>query len=375
MDGDHGSCGAPAIFEEAVLKGTEGLPEGVDIPVRGYDFNKGLDFNALFDCMKSTGFQATHFGRAVDVINMMIQKRTEQPQTDKERNDASNAEDFHPFHRPSNGCTIFLGYTSNMVSCGVRETIRFLAQNNMVDVLITSAGGIEEDFIKCLAPSYIGDFEKWRGEELRKLGVNRTGNLLTPNDNYVAFEQWLLPILDRLLEEQEKNGINWTPSKVIHRLGKEINNPDSIYYWCYKNNIPVFCPGFTDGALGDVLFGHTYRSPGFRVDLVEDIRCINLISIYSRASAMIVLGGGIVKHHTFNANLMRNGADYCVLVNTGQEFDGSDAGARPDEGVSWGKIKGAAEPVKITADASLVFPLLVACTFAKTYPKLSDAKF
>jgi deoxyhypusine synthase len=54
---------------------------------------------------------------------------------------------------------------------------------------------------------------------------------------------------------------------------------------------------------------------------------------------MIILGGGIVKHHICNANLMRDGGDYAVYINTGQEFDGSDTGARPDEAVSWGKIK------------------------------------
>lgn len=45
--------------------------------------------------------------------------------------------------------------------------------------------------------------------------------------------------------------------------------------------------------------------------------------------------------------LQRNGADYAVFVNTGQEFDGSDSGARPDEAVSWGKIKTDAKPVKV----------------------------
>jgi len=33
--------------------------------------------------------------------------------------------------------------------------------------------------------------------------------------------------------------------------------------------------------------------------------------------------------------------------NTGQEFDGSDSGARPDEAVSWGKIRAGAETVKV----------------------------
>lgn len=82
---------------------------------------------------------------------------------------------------------------------------------------------------------------------------------------------------------------------------------------------------------------------------------------------MIILGGGLVKHHTCNANLMRNGADWAVFVNTGQEFDGSDSGARPDEAISWGKIKLDAKPVKIYAEATIVFPLLVAQTFAKDF--------
>ena len=43
---------------------------------------------------------------------------------------------------------LFLGYTSNLVSSGVREQIRWLVQHRMVDVLCTTAGGIEEDFIK-----------------------------------------------------------------------------------------------------------------------------------------------------------------------------------------------------------------------------------
>lgn len=45
--------------------------------------------------------------------------------------------------------------------------------------------------------------------------------------------------------------------------------------------------------------------------------------------------------------LQRNGADYAVYINTGQEYDGSDSGARPDEAVSWGKIRAGAESVKV----------------------------
>ena len=62
---------------------------------------------------------------------------------------------------------------------------------------------------------------------------------------------------------------------------------------------------------------------------------------------------------------MRNGANFAVFVNTGQEFDGSDSGAKPDEAVSWGKVRLDATPVKVCADASIIMPLLVAQTFAR----------
>jgi deoxyhypusine synthase len=250
--------------------------------------------------------------------------------------------------------TIFLGYTSNLISSGLRETLRYLVQHKHVSAIVTTAGGVEEDFIKCLAPTYLGSFTT-PGAVLRAKGMNRIGNLFVPNNNYCAFEDWVVPILDTLLKEQEESKassepIYWTPSKIIHRLGKEINDERSVYYWAYKNDIPVFCPALTDGRLGDMLFFHTFKaSPQkLRIDIVEDIEKINKLAMRSKRAGMIVLGGGVVKHHIANACLMRNGAESAVYINTAQEFDGSDAGARPDEAVSWGKIKADASSVKVS---------------------------
>ena len=52
-------------------------------------------------------------------------------------------------------CTIFLAYTSNMISSGVRESIRYLCQHKMVDCIVTTAGGIEEDIMKCIRPHQV----------------------------------------------------------------------------------------------------------------------------------------------------------------------------------------------------------------------------
>ena len=71
-----------------------------------------------------------------------------------------------------------------------------------IDCIVTSAGGIEEDFIKCLAPTFIGDFAL-KGSVLYEKGLNRIGNLIVPNDNYCAFENWLTPILNQMLDQQK----------------------------------------------------------------------------------------------------------------------------------------------------------------------------
>ncbi|CAF0804920.1 unnamed protein product [Didymodactylos carnosus] len=341
MNNGENQMSAPSIALEAALKPSNPIdlmcPSNI---VCGYDFNNGLDYHKLLKSFKTTGFQATNIGLAIEQINEMILKRT----TDQ--------------------FSLFLGYTSNMISCGCRETIRYLVEHKLVDCIVTTAGGIEEDFIKCLAATYVGDFHL-NGKELRKNGINRLGNLLVPNTNYCLFEDWLMPILDQLVDEQLNLNINWTPSKLIERLGREVNNTNSVYYWASKNQIPVFCPAITDGSLGDMLYFHSYRKHGLKIDILEDLKTINNLAVHAKYTGMIILGGGVVKHHICNANLMRNGADYSVYINTGMEYDGSDSGAAPDEAVSWGKIRTTAEPVKVFGDASFIFPLVVAETFVK----------
>ena len=38
-----------------------------------------------------------------------------------------------------------------------------------------------------------------------------------------------------------------------------------------QNDIPIFCPALTDGSLGDMIYFHSYRNPGFVLDLVEGL--------------------------------------------------------------------------------------------------------
>jgi deoxyhypusine synthase len=126
----------------------------------------------------------------------------------------------------------------------------------------------------------------------------------------------------------------------------------------------VFCPAITDGAIGDMLFTNSYKND-LVIDVIQDIREINKMAMHAAKSCALVIGGGVPKHHILNAHIWRNGADYGVFINTGLFEDGSDSGAKISEALTWGKMRLTSKYSKIFGEASMIFPLLVAETFAK----------
>lgn len=320
--------------KQLILKKSEKL-KGTRI--KGIDFNKKVSLKDLIASYESMGFQGSNLSKAIEIIKEM----------------------------QKNKATIYLAYTSGQVSSGVREIIRYLVENKLVHVLITSTGGIEEDFIKCLGDFTLGDFNA-QGKELRKKAINRIGNIFVPNQRYCSFEDWITPILKELYKEQ-KQGKVITPSYIIKEMGKKINNKESIYYHAEKNNIPVFSPTPLDGSFGDMVYFFKQSHPDFQIDLTKDLKDLIDFTLQQEKTGLIVLGSGSVKHQACNANLFRDGADYAVYINTAQEFDGSDSGALPDEAVSWGKIKPSEKnhpnTIKVFSDTTIAFPLIVAGAF------------
>ncbi len=311
--------------------------EAEGLTIKGYDFNQGVDYDKIIDSFSSTGIQASNLSKSIEIINEMIKEKV----------------------------FIYLGYTSDMVTSGLREVICYLAEHKKVDVMVTTAGGVEDDIIKCLGNFKLGDFDA-DGHELRKKGINRAGNIFIPNSRYCEFEEFIIPIFEEFYKRQKETGKVVTPSEFIWKLGEKINNKDSIYFHCYKNKIPVFCPAITDGSLGDMVYFFKSKNPDFLFDVAEDIWKMNNSTLGPDKTGIIILGGGVIKHHICNANMFRNGANYAVYVNTAQEFDGSDSGALPEEAVSWGKVAPEAKRVKLYGEASILFPLIVAKTFAKS---------
>lgn len=154
------------------------MPENA-LKIRGFEFKKNWKYSELMASYKTTGYQASNLHRSMEIINEMLDWRL----SDEEIATDETLEYKNMETRKNYKCKIFLGYTSNLVSCGLREVIKFIVESNQVDVLVSSAGGIEEDFIKCLGDTFLGAFDL-DGAGLRKQGLNRIGNLIVPNDKY-----------------------------------------------------------------------------------------------------------------------------------------------------------------------------------------------
>ncbi len=309
----------------------EGYPQ-----IEGFNFEKGLNFQEFIKAYARTGFQATHLAEGIEITKVMQREKA----------------------------TIFLSYTSNVVSSGLREIVKYLVKHKKVQAIVTSAGGVEEDIIKCLKPFVLGKFDA-PGRMLFESGINRTGNIFVPNDRFAYFDKFMQPFFEKLYKKQKETGAVFSPHELIRELGKEINDQNSILYWAAKNDIPIFCPGIIDGSLGDLIYFFKQSHPDFLLDVTKEMKAIVDLVLNSEKTGAIILGGGISKHFTLNANIFKEGLDYAVYINTAQEYDGSDSGARVEEAITWGKIKANAPNVKIHCEATIAFPLLVAGAFVE----------
>ena len=315
---------------ENVLPGSD---ETLDTPdVRGYDFRGEFDFFEMLDAYATTGFQATHLAEGVDITREMHE----------------------------DDATVYLTFTSNIVSSGLREVVAHLVREGYVDVIITTSGSLTEDVIKTARPFKMGE---WDADEaaLREEGINRLGNIFVPSDRYVWLEEYLYDFFEEFFAEEKLR----TPTAFARELGETLDDEDSILKNAADQDVPVFCPALTDAEIGNFLY---YYRQGYDsevgIEIVDDYDSLIEEGLLAEKTGLIAVGAGVPKHHAIMTNLFRGGADYAVYISTGMEGDGSLSGAPPEEAVSWGKIKDTdANYTQVEAEATLVVPLLVASAF------------
>jgi len=301
--------------------------------VKDIQLKKGMNANELIkELYEAGGFSAKKVAQGVDIIENMIKEKD---------------------------CVRFLSFPACICSTGTRGVIKELLKRKLFDVVITTAGTLDHDLARVWENYYHGSFMV-DDRELHKEGVNRLGNIFIPNECYgKILEEKMQPILGELYKTKEK----WSTKELIwafgERLEKEKNGKDSIIYWAWKNKIPVFVPGITDGAFGSQIWMYYQEHKDFTIDLLKDEQDLSDIIFDSKKSGALIIGGGISKHHTIWWNQFKGGLDHVVYITTAVEYDGSLSGAQTREAISWGKVKEKANNVTIEGDATVLLPLMI----------------
>ncbi|MCX8158097.1 MAG: deoxyhypusine synthase [Candidatus Diapherotrites archaeon] len=288
------------------------------------DFGGIEDKNQLLKSYYNIGFQASHLGEAIDIIERMKKEKS----------------------------LIFFGFTANLVASGLRGIIKEFCKKKFVDVVVTTAGAIEHDIMKSHKPYFLGSFYL-DDEELHKKGINRIGNILVPNERYIFLEKFVKETFKEMYEREKII----SPSELCKEFGKKLKD-DSFLYWCNKNNIPVFCPGIIDGAIGLQSYFFKQEKKDFGIDVTKDMKELADLVLNANKTSAIIIGGGIAKHYIIGANILRDGLEYAVYITTAQEYDGSLSGAHTREAKSWGKIKEKSKTVVVYGDATITVPII-----------------
>uniref|UniRef100_A0A7C4H8W5 Probable deoxyhypusine synthase n=1 Tax=Ignisphaera aggregans TaxID=334771 RepID=A0A7C4H8W5_9CREN len=274
------------------------------------------------------GFMAGHLYEAVDVVKEIVRK-----------------------------CDIrFLSFTGNLVATGLRGILAQIIENRLFNVIVTTCGAIDHDIAKSFGGMYSKGFFDADDVQLRREGIHRLGNVFIPMESYGPLIESVVRDVLNEISRSIPNKV-WSIREILQELGKRILDENSILRASYRANVPIFVPGFLDGAFGTALFMFKQFND-LKVDVFLDEKELADIVFSAKSIGALIVGGGISKHHTLWWAQFREGLNYVVYISTAIEWDGSLSGARPKEAITWGKLKDRSRHVFVYGDASIILPII-----------------
>ncbi|MFP3215957.1 MAG: deoxyhypusine synthase [Vulcanisaeta sp.] len=281
------------------------------------------------------GFQGRHLADAADVLLSMY-----------------GSEDV----------TVFLSFTGNLIATGLRGLLAKFIERGFVDVIITTAGALDHDIAKSMGGKYYSSYFDVDDVEMGKEGIHRIGNVAVRKEHYgPLIEKFVHSSLEELIKVKDEWGIR----ELLWEMGRRIDDEYSIIRAASRAGVPIYVPGFVDGAFGTAIltFNEIQRARTggrqIRIDVLRDERELMEIVYSSKSLGALIIGGGISKHHVIWWSQFAGGLDYVVYITMAIEWDGSLSGARPKEAITWGKVKPTAKQAFVLEDATVVLPILI----------------
>ena len=286
--------------------------------------------------------------------------------------ETANAANIYNEMLKDKNCSIFLTLAGSTSAAGCMHVYRDLVKYNMVDAIVaTGASIIDMDFFEALGFKHYQGSQFQDDRELRENYIDRI------YDTYIDEDQ--LQMCDRIIGEiaDTLEPRSYTSREFIQEIGKYLKTNSkkkgSLIEMAYDNNVPIFCPAFTDSSAGFGLVMHQERNPKnhITIDAIREFRELTEIKIRSEGSGLFMIGGGVPKNFIQDtvicAELLgKNVAmhKYAVQITVADSRDGACSSSTLKEASSWGKVDVTKEQM-VFAEATTVLPLIASDAFHK----------
>ena len=313
-------------------------------PVEHIDITS-FDSRNIISSMEKMSFVARETANAANIFNEMIK--------DKD-------------------CTVFLTLAGSTSAAGCMDVYRDMVKYNMVDAIVaTGASIIDMDFFEALGFKHYQGSQFQDDTELRKNYIDRIYDTYIDEDELQMCDKTICDIADSLEPK------SYTSREFIKEIGKYLKSNSkkkgSLIETAYENNVPIFCPAFTDSSAGFGLVIHQEKNPKkhITIDSIREFRELTEIKIKSKGSGLIMIGGGVPKNFIQDtvicAELLGKDVEmhkYAIQITVADSRDGACSSSTLKEASSWGKVDVTKEQM-VFAEATSVLPLIASDAYHK----------
>ena len=322
-------------------------------PIEHIDI-KSFDARKIIDGMGKMSFTSRDTARASKIYNEML--------ADKD-------------------CSIFLTLAGSTSAGGCMDLYADLVKNNMVDAIVaTGASIIDMDFFEALGFKHYQGSQFQDDTELRNNYIDRIYDTYIDEEELQACDKAICDIANTLEPR------SYTSREFIKELGKYLKTKgkkkDSLIETSYDNNVPIFCPAFTDSSAGFGLVMHQEQNPDkhMTIDSIREFRELTEIKLQSKQSGLLMVGGGVPKNFIQDtvvcAELLGKKVDmhkYAIQITVADTRDGACSSSTLKEASSWGKVDITKEQM-VFAEATSVLPLIASDAFHRQNWKNRDKR-
>ncbi len=271
-------------------------------------------------------------------------------------------------------CTVILTLAGSIFSAGLKKVVYDLVNNNMVDAIVsTGAVMVDQDFFEALGyKHYIGTpFSD--DNLLRDLHIDRIYDTYIDEDELRVCDETCAKIFNSLDPRP------YSSRELLWEFGKYLENnggpkvDDSVIWACYKKNVPIFVPAFSDCSAGFGFIIHQTQNPDRHasIDSAKDFLELTKIKLASKETGIFMIGGGVPKNFTQDivvaADILKEDAPmhkYAVQITVADVRDGALSSSTLKEASSWGKVSTSSEQM-VYSEATIAMPLVAGYAYHK----------